>query len=151
MPPVLALSSLVGAAAVLAWRVRESRTPVTARKILIPPLGMSTGLFMFVVPATRIPWTWGLAAFLAGVVFFSYPLIHTSELTRVGGDVMMRRSRAFLWILLGLLALRVALRTYVESLISPMQTGSLFFLLAFGMILPWRLAMYRRYRALVGS
>jgi membrane protein CcdC involved in cytochrome C biogenesis len=151
MPPVLALSSLVGAAAVLAWRVREARTPVTARKILIPPLGMSTGLLMFAVPAARIPWAWGAAAFLAGVVFFSYPLILTSALTREGGDVMMQRSRAFLWILLGLLALRLALRAYVEALVSPMQTGALFFLLAFGMILPWRLAMYRRYRALVAS
>jgi len=37
------LSSVVGAAAVMAWRVREGRSAVTIRKIVIPPLGMATG------------------------------------------------------------------------------------------------------------
>ena len=41
--------------AVLAWRVREGRTAVTLRKIVIPPLGMATGFCMFLVPAFRIP------------------------------------------------------------------------------------------------
>ena len=49
------LSSVVGAAAVMAWRVQEGRTAVTVKKILIPPLGMATGFCMFLVPACRIP------------------------------------------------------------------------------------------------
>ncbi len=38
-----ALASLAGLAAVMVWRVREGRTAVTIRKIVIPPLGMATG------------------------------------------------------------------------------------------------------------
>jgi len=151
MQTVALIGSLAGAAAVLTWRVRETQRPVTAAKILVPPLAMSTGFSMFLVPPARVPWTWALGAFLAGAIFFAYPLVRTSELTRVGGAVMLRRSKAFLWILLGLVAVRLALRSYVEALVSPMQTGALFFVLAFGMILPWRLLMYRRYRQIVSG
>ena len=145
----LLISSLVGAAVVLVWRIRETARPATTRSLLIPPLGMATGFSMFVVPQLRVPFVLGLAAFLFGALLLSYPLIHTSRLERQGDVIMLRRSKAFLWILLGLLIVRLALRTYVASIMSPTQTASLFFLLAFGMLLPWRVAMYTRYRALV--
>jgi membrane protein CcdC involved in cytochrome C biogenesis len=144
-PAVLVVASLVGAAVVLAWRVQETQTPVSTRKIVIPPLGMSTGFAMFSAPAMRIPWTWGLGAFLAGALVLSYPLAHTSRLTRAGDEVRMQRSKAFLWILLGLVALRFALRSWVERYVSPLQTAALFFVLAFGMILRWRASMLVEY------
>lgn len=143
------IGSLAGAAAVVTWRVRETQRPVTAKKILLPPLAMSTGFLMFLVPPTRVPLPWALGAFVAGALFFAYPLARMSTLTRVGDAIVLQRSRAFLWILIGLVAVRLALRSYVEQLVSPMQTGALFFVLAFGMILPWRVLMYRRYRRLV--
>ena len=87
----------------------QIRTPVTVRKILVPPLGMSTGFGMFVVDAMRIPWSWGIAAFLLGALLLSVPLARTSALERVGDRIMMRRSPWFLVILLGLLTLRLAL------------------------------------------
>jgi membrane protein CcdC involved in cytochrome C biogenesis len=142
------VATLVGGAAVLVWRIRETQRPVTARKILIPPLGMTSGFCMFLVPQTRVPFTWGLAAFLAGAVFLSYPLVHTSTLSRSGSDILLKRSRAFLVILLALVAVRLVARGYVEQYIDTVQTGSLFFLLAYGMLLPWRIVMYLRYRAL---
>jgi membrane protein CcdC involved in cytochrome C biogenesis len=141
--------TLLGAAGMLAWRLRETRTPVTTRKILLPPLGMGTGFLMFVAPATRVPWSWGLAAFAAGALFFAIPLARTSKLSRVGDEVLMKRSRAFLWILLGLFAVRLALRTWVEHLVTPAQTGALFFVLAYGMIARWRAGMLLEYRRLV--
>ena len=144
-------ATLLGAVVILVWRVRETRTPVTARKIVIPPLGMATGFSMFVVPEMRVPLLWGLGAFVAGVVLLSPPLIHTSVLTRDGAQILMRRSKAFLWILLGLVGLRLALRAYVEQYVSTTQTAALFFLLAFGMLLPWRVVMYLRYRRLVAG
>ena len=64
-------AALIGTLAILAWRVRESRRPVSLRSLIIPPLGMSTGFSMFVVPAFRIPWTWGLAAFVLGALVFA--------------------------------------------------------------------------------
>jgi len=142
------IASLVGGAAVLAWRIRETQRPVTAKKILIPPLGMASGFCMFLVPQTRVPVAWGLSAFLAGAVFLAYPLVRTSALTRSGDHILLRRSRAFLVILLALVAVRLAARSYVEQYVDAVQTGSLFFLLAFGMLLPWRVVMYLRYRAL---
>jgi membrane protein CcdC involved in cytochrome C biogenesis len=145
------VGTLVGTAGVLAWRVRETRRPVTLAAIVMPPIGMSTGFAMFAVPATRVPPSWALAAFLVGALAFAYPLVHTSELTRDGDAIVLKRSKAFLWILLGLVAVRLALRGWVEEHVTTMQTGALFFVLAFGMILPWRLAMLRRYRDLLAE
>lgn len=147
--PVLA--PIVGGAAVLAWRYQETRAPVTARKLVIPPLAMGLGFLMFVVPAMRVPWTWALAAFLAGALLLSYPLARTSTLERQGEVVVMRRSSGFLVILLGLLAVRVALHDYVGHVLSARQTASVFFVLAFGMIVRWRIGLYRRYRALLSE
>ena len=147
--PFLIAFSVVAAILVLASRLRETRRPINARRILMPPIGMSTGLFMFVYPPTRIPLAWGLAATAAGALLFSYPLARSSRLTRQGGEILLERSRAFLLILLVLVAIRFLARSYVEHAVSPMQTGSIFFLVALGMIVPWRIFMYREYRQLV--
>jgi membrane protein CcdC involved in cytochrome C biogenesis len=148
MPSVVIITSLVGAAAVIAWRMRETSRPVTARKIVIPPLGMSTGLAMFAYAPARIPLPWAFCAFGLGALVLSYPLVKTSKLTRRGDQILLERSKAFLWVLLGLLAVRLVARTYVERHLSYLQTGSIFFLLAFGMILRWRTLMFLQYREL---
>ncbi len=142
------VAPVVGGAAVLVWRFQETRTPVTARKILIPPLGMSTGFFMFVSPAMRIPLTWGIGAFLFGALVLSWPLARSSSLEKQGDVILMRRSPYFLLILLGLLALRLALHDSIGHLLPPRQTAAFFFVLAFGMILRWRASMYRSFRTL---
>ncbi len=141
-------ASVAGGTAVLAWRVHETRRPVTLRGIVIPPIGMSTGLSMFAMPAMRVPPLWGLTAFLIGALLFSVPLTRTSRLERVGDRIMLRRSRAFLAVVLVLAGLRFALRGYLDQLISPLQTAALFYLLAFGMILYWRARMLADYRRL---
>jgi len=142
------VAAVAGAFVVLAWRVQEQRRPVTERSILIPPLGMATGFSMFVVPIFRIPWSWAIGAFLIGFFVLSVPLTRTSRLTREGDAIMLRRSRAFLAVLVGLVIVRLALRGYVEHLVSHTQTAGLFFILAFGMIVRWRLGMYLAYRRL---
>ncbi len=142
---------LVGGLAVVVWRIQETRTPVTARKILIPPLAMSTGFCMFVMPAMRVPWTWAVVAYLVGALALSYPLERTSSLERVGDVIYMRRSHGFLVILLGLLALRLLLHNYVGAMMPPKQTAAVFFILAFGMISRWRASMYRQFRALCAA
>lgn len=145
----LLVSSLIGAALVLAYRVRESTRPITTRKIVIPPLGMSTGFCMFLYAPARIPLLWAAAAFALGALVLSYPLVKTSKLTRMGEVVMLRRSPAFLWILIGLVAIRIGLRSYVGQFVDPLQTAALFFVLAFGMIVVWRTRMLLDYRQLV--
>lgn len=145
---LLVYSSVLGALAVMAWRMRETTRPISARKIIIPPFAMSTGFAMFLYPPARIPLLWALAAFALGMCVFSYPLVKSSKLTRVGDVVMLKRSRAFLWIIAGLFVVRFALRSYVEHYVDPLQTGALFFVLAFGMIVTWRVRMYFEYRRL---
>jgi membrane protein CcdC involved in cytochrome C biogenesis len=102
------------------------------------------------MPAFRMPLWWGLMAFAAGALLLAYPLLASTTLTRDGDVVMMRRSRAFIAILLGLAALRFALRQYVGQIISPQQTAGLFYILAFGMIVRWRTTMWMQYRRLMG-
>lgn len=129
-------------------RTRAGSRPITPAKIVMPPLGMSTGFLMFVVPACRIPLLWAVIALAAGLLCLSYPLIRSSQLEFKDGAVYMKRSKAFAFVLLGLLALRIALHSYIEQFVSIPQTGALFFLLAFGMLLPWRASMLMQYRRL---
>jgi membrane protein CcdC involved in cytochrome C biogenesis len=142
------LSSIVGAAVVMAWRVREGRSAVTVRKIIIPPLGMATGFCMFLVPAFRIPWAWAGCAFLLGATVLAYPLLRTSRLVRDGEAIMMQRSNAFFLVVVVLAVIRIGARTYIDQYVDVSQTGALFFVLAFGMILHWRMRMYFEYRQL---
>ena len=151
MPLPALLAPLAGALAVLAWRIRETQRPVTRRSIVIPPLGMSTGLSMFLLPDFRVPWSWAIGAFLAGALLLSIPLVHTSRMTRAGETIVLRRSRAFLVILLGLAALRLLFRDYVGQVLPPKQTAGVFFLLAFGMIVRWRVWMLGEYARLAAA
>lgn len=147
-PGFSAVAALAGLAAVLVWRVREGRTPVTVRKILIPPMGMATGFSMFIVPAFRVPITWAIGAFLLGAVVLAYPLLLTSRLERAGDTIMMKRSGAFFAVVIVLAAIRYLARGYFDRLLTLEQTGGLFFILAFGMILRWRMSMFVEFRAL---
>jgi membrane protein CcdC involved in cytochrome C biogenesis len=145
------VGSLVGAAAVMVWRIREGRSAVSIKKIVIPPLGMATGFCMFLVPAFRIPWGWAGSAFLIGAVLLAYPLLRTSRLVRQGDAVMMQRSTAFFTVVLVLAAIRILARSYFDTILTVPQTGALFFVLAFGMIARWRARMYFEYRELTAA
>lgn len=150
-PAVYLLVSLLGAGVVLTWRFKETSAPVTERSLLIPPVAMSTGLFMFLAPQTRVPASWALSALALGAFVFSWPLARSSKLTRQGDRFQLRRSPAFVWILLGLLAVRFALRSWIEVYVSQLQTGALVFLLAFGAIARWRLSLLLELRRLRAS
>jgi membrane protein CcdC involved in cytochrome C biogenesis len=148
---VAVLGSIFGLLAVMAWRIREARGAVSVKKIVMPPLGMATGFSMFTVPAFRIPWTWAGLAFLIGAVGLAYPLLVTSRLVRRGEVVMMQRSNAFFAVMLALAAIRLIARSYLDTVLSVQQTGALFFVLAFGMILRWRARMLLEYRKLTSG
>ncbi|MGC9198268.1 MAG: CcdC family protein [Acidobacteriaceae bacterium] len=145
------IGGVLGLAGVLVWRIREGRTAVTLRKIVIPPLGMATGFSMFVVPQFRFPWIWGVVAFLIGAVALAYPLLRTSRLVVQGESIMMQRSTAFFTVILVLAAVRILAHGYFDQLLSVEQSGALFFVLAFGMILRWRLNMLMEYRRLTSG
>lgn len=141
------LIPLLMATAVIFVRMRAQKKPVSARRIILPPLFMSTGFAMFHFPETATPFSYHVTAFLIGLVL-SIPLILTSRFEFVGQEVYLKRSRAFFLILLGLLVIRTVIKLVVNDSFTVMQTGGLFFLLAYGMIVPWRLAMLYMYRQL---
>ena len=146
-----AIGSLLGLAGVMAWRIREGRTAVTVRKIVIPPLGMATGFSMFFVPAFRVPLLWAAVAFAIGAILLAWPLLATSRLVRAGDAIMMQRSGAFFLVVVALAAIRYFARGYFDQVMTLQQTAGLFFVLAFGMILRWRLSMLREYRTLTAQ
>lgn len=146
-----AVASVVGLGVVLAWRVREGRTVVTLRKIVMPPLGMATGFCMFFLRSCRVPFLWGLAAFLIGAFIFAYPLLLTSDLHLQNGEIRMKRSNAFFGVIVVLAIVRYAARSYFDTILSIEQTGTIFYLLAFGMILRWRAKLFFAYRALAAG
>ncbi|GIP28284.1 membrane protein [Paenibacillus sp. J23TS9] len=151
-PSYLQIGSTVGALVmalmVIFVRLKASDRPVTIKKILIPPLGMSTGFLMFVAPQTRISWLWAVAAFLVGWFLFSYPLIRSTKFEVSEGQVFARRSKSFVVILFVLLIVRTVLHQVIDKYVSIPQSGALFFLLAFGMIVRWRIFMLKQYRVI---
>ena len=147
-PVITAVVSVVGLSGVLVWRVREGRSAVTLRKIVMPPLGMATGFCMFFYPPCRVPWDWAVAAFLIGAVIFAYPLLITSDLHLQDGAIMMKRSGGFFAVIVVLALVRYLARGFFDRFLSLEQTGAIFYLLAFGMILRWRLKLAIAYRAL---
>lgn len=152
LPPIPSiLMSAAGLVAVTMWRLREARSAVSLRKIVIPPLGMATGFSMFVVPAFRIPWTWAGLAFLIGALALAWPLLLTTRLERQGQAIMMKRSSAFLIVLLVLAVIRFTARGYFDTVLTGQQTAGVFFILAFGMIVMWRGKMLMDYRRLTAT
>jgi membrane protein CcdC involved in cytochrome C biogenesis len=61
---------------------------------------------------------------------------------------MMRRSSAFFFVVIALAVIRIAARSYLDQVINVQQTAGLFYVLAFGMILRWRMSMLMEYRRL---
>lgn len=82
------------------------------------------------------------------MLIFAFPLIVTTRLERVESEIYVRRSKAFVFIMITLFAIRLSLHSIVEQYMSIPQTGAIFYLLAFGMIIPWRLAMVSDYMRL---
>ncbi|MBH0229406.1 cytochrome c biogenesis protein CcdC [Halobacillus yeomjeoni] len=125
-------------------RLRAAKRPASVRKIILPPMFMSTGALMFVIPMFRVEWIQVLEAFSVGVLF-SFLLIRTSKFEVRGDHIYLKPSRAFIFILFGLLILRIVLKLVIGQTVSFGETSGMFFLLAFGMILTWRIAMLKQF------
>ncbi|WP_067728928.1 CcdC family protein [Oceanobacillus damuensis] len=128
------------AAAMIVIRLRASKKPASVKKIILPPLFMSTGALMFLFPVFHISWVQMLEAFLVGMIF-SILLIKASRFEVRGDDIFLIPSRAFPFILIGLLVIRIIIKLIVGSHISLGETSGMFFMLAFGMIITWRTVM----------
>ncbi|ASK63437.1 hypothetical protein CFK37_15375 [Virgibacillus phasianinus] len=128
-------------------RMKSAKKPASVKKIILPPIFMSTGALMFVFPEFRIGLSQVLEALLVGVVF-SILLIIGSKFEIKENDIYLIPSKSFIFILIGLLLLRIVLKLAVSGSISLYETSGMFFLLAFGMIITWRIAMLIKYKRL---
>ncbi|WP_076757659.1 CcdC family protein [Edaphobacillus lindanitolerans] len=149
--PVLIIGSTVAFAFMgimaLIVRSRSAKRPASARKILLPPVMMSSGALMFLFDPFKVPWTHVLEAALVGLLF-SVILIRTSKFETIGEEIYLKPSKAFIYILVGLLIFRVIAKLILSSSIDVGELAGMFFLLAFAMIVPWRIAMYVQYEKL---
>lgn len=128
-------------------RMKMAKRPATVKKIILPPLFMSTGALMFIFPVFQITWLQVAEAFAVGIIF-SIILIKISKFEIRENEIYLNPSKAFPFILFGLLAARLLLKLVVGAHISLGETSGMFFILAFGMILTWRLAMLYQFTQL---
>ncbi|SUM80315.1 CcdC family protein [Staphylococcus cohnii] len=130
---------------VIVVRMKAQQYPVNEKKIILPPFFMATGALMYVVPYFRLTGMEIIECIVLGVLF-STILIWTSRFETSGSEVYMKRSKAFPIILISLLLIRTILKIIISNKIDPGEIGGMFFLLAFCMIVPWRLAMLYQYK-----
>ncbi|WP_043929824.1 CcdC family protein [Bacillus sp. EB01] len=128
-------------------RMKAAKKPATALKIIIPPIGMSTGALMYIVPEFRLTGLEIVEAVVIGMIF-SILLIKTSSFEVKDEQIYVKRSKAFFFILIGLLIVRLIMKLILSATIDLGELSGMFFLLAFSMILPWRIAMYRDFKKL---
>ncbi|MBO0961900.1 cytochrome c biogenesis protein CcdC [Neobacillus sp. MM2021_6] len=132
---------------VLFVRMKAAKKPTNVKKIIMPPIFMSSGALMYFIPEFRLTPMEILEAIIVGMLF-SILLVKTSQFEIRDNDIYLKRSKAFIFILVGLLVVRLVLKTILSSSIDVGQLSGMFFLLAFSMIVPWRVAMYRSYMKL---
>ncbi|WP_226034851.1 CcdC family protein [Aquibacillus saliphilus] len=121
-------------------RLKASQKPTGVLRIILPPLFMSTGALMFLFPFFQVSLEQALEAIIVGVIFSIF-LIKTSNFEKRQGQVYLIPSKIFIVILIGLLIFRIIIKLIVSQSIPVGETSGMFYLLAFGMIISWRIAM----------
>lgn len=125
-------------------RAKAAERPINAKRIILPPLFMSTGAFMFLFEEFRVPLAQVIEASLVGLVFSSI-LIKTTNFEQRDGNLYVKKSKVFLIILLTLFIIRLIAKFVLSSSIDVGELAGMFWILAFAMILPWRIWMLVKY------
>src|SRR5699024_6426412 len=146
-PLVLILSTIVAAfmaTTMILVRMRASEKPASIKKIILPPLFMSTGALMFLFPMFRLQFSDVLEALLVGI-FFSFFLIKFSRFEIKNNKIYLIPSKAFIFILFGLLILIIIIKLIIGSNILFVEISGMFLLLGFEMTFTCRIAMLIKY------
>ena len=101
---------------VIVIRMKAQKFPVNEKKIILPPIFMSTGALMYVIPYFRLTGAEILESIILGVIFSSV-LIWTSHFEVQGAEVYMKRSKAFPIILISLLIIRTIIKYLLVALL----------------------------------
>lgn len=128
-------------------RMKATKKPATVKKIILPPMFMSTGFLMFLYPPAQITMLQVFEALAVGV-FFSLFLVRTSKFEIRDNQIYLKKTKSFLFILIGLLIVRLVLKHLLGFHIDPIHLSGMFFILAYGMIVPWRISMYVGFKKL---
>ncbi|MDT8862832.1 cytochrome c biogenesis protein CcdC [Alkalihalobacillus sp. MEB130] len=144
---VTTVGAIVMAMLAIIIRLKAIKRPVSTKKIILPPIFMSTGFLMFLYEPARPAILQVIEAVGVGVIF-SLLLIKTSKFEVRDHQIFMKRSKAFAFILIGLLLARIIFKLLIGDAIHVEELAGMFFLLAYGMIIPWRVSMYMKYRNL---
>ncbi|HEX5565116.1 MAG TPA: cytochrome c biogenesis protein CcdC [Sporosarcina sp.] len=128
-------------------RTKAAKRPISPKRIILPPLFMSTGALMFLFEEFRVPWPQVIESICVGMLF-SIVLIKTTNFEAKDEKLYVKKSRAFLVILFGLLIVRFVAKLILSSSIDVGELGGMFWILAFGMIVPWRIGMLVKYSKL---
>ncbi|MFY3790208.1 CcdC family protein [Ureibacillus sp. MALMAid1270] len=141
------IMAIVMGSIIMIARMRSQKTPVNPKKILIPPVAMSTGAFMFIFEEFRIGPVQIIEAVIIGVIF-SVVLIYTTKFEIREQDIYIKQSKAFFFILIGILIGRVLLKVFLSGTFDVGELAGMFWTLAFAMLWPWRIAMFVQYKKL---
>lgn len=125
-------------------RSKAAKQPTSIKKIILPPIFMSSGALMYLFPVFRLTFLEVIEVTIVGLIF-SIVLIKFTKFEVSGNDIYLIPSKAFIFILIGLLAIRLVIKTIIGSFVSFGTTSGMFYLLALVMIVAWRLAMVRKY------
>ena len=99
---------------------------------------------MFLFEEFRVPFSQVIESILVGLLF-SIILIKTTNFEEKDKKLYVKKSRTFLFILFGLLVVRFIAKLVLSSTIDVGELGGIFWILAFAMIVPWRVGMLVKY------
>jgi|SRR5699024_262965 len=142
--------AMLMATAMVFIRIKAAERPTNFKRIILPPIFMSTGALMYIFPVFRLDLLTIAEACIIGIIFSVF-LIKTTKFEIRDEEIYVIPSKAFVFLLFGLLILRISIKLIIGSTISFGETTGMFFMLAFAMILSWRLAMLMKYNRLKGQ
>lgn len=126
-------------------RSKAAKKPTTVKKIILPPLFMSTGAFMFLFPTFHVSLYQMIESIGVGMICSIF-LIRTSNFKVEGKDVFLIPSKAFIVIISVLLIIRIGMKLIIGQVIAFGELSGMFYLLALGMIVTWRVAMLVKFK-----
>ncbi|WP_167628915.1 CcdC family protein [Listeria valentina] len=140
------LITLLFGTMIIVIRMKASKRPASIKGIILPPIMMSTGALMFVIPYFWVTGVDILEAIGMGLVF-SLILIWTTRFEVRNEEVYIKRTKSFPILLMALLLIRIILKYWISGSVEVGELAGMFWIMAFAMIVPWRVAMYFQYKA----
>lgn len=139
--------ALFMATTMIVVRSKVAQKPTSIKRIILPPIFMSSGALMYLFPVFRLSILEVGEVIVVGLLF-SILLIKFTKFEVSGKDIYLIPSKSFIFILIVLLAVRIIFKFVIGSFISFGTTSGMFYLLAFVMIISWRGAMVWKYMRL---